>query len=241
MTHPNAETSMAQNGQNASFWRSHTQIYLQPVAAPSILGLYGLAAALFIVGANLAGWYGTAVTPLVLFPFVLFFGGLAQFLAGMWSYRARDGLATAMHGMWGSFWIAYGIYWLFVAMTVLPPISVSRTAMLGVGYWFIVLAAITWVGALAALARHLALAVTLAVLAAGSTILAIGWTWPVASIVRPAGDVLVAAAVIAFYAASALMLEGSFRRPLLPLDRARGVRAEPIQYELGEPGVKVGQ
>jgi len=30
-------------------------------------------------------------------------------MAGMWAYRARDAVATAMHGMWGSFWIAYGI------------------------------------------------------------------------------------------------------------------------------------
>ncbi len=237
---------MGHNGQSASFWRSHTQIYLQPVAAPSILGLYGLAAATFIVGANLAHWYGTAVTPLVLFPFLIF-AGLAQFLAGMWSYRARDGVATAMHGMWGVFWIAFGVYWLTAAMTILPPVSVSRTAMLGLGYWFIVMAAITWVGALAALARSLAFAVTLAVLAAGATILAIGWAWPVGAAVTGAGLVLVAAAVIAFYTASALMLEGSFQRPLLPVGQigphrvARGVRPEPIEYELGEPGVKVGQ
>jgi len=30
-------------------------------------------------------------------------------VAGMCAYRARDAVATAMHGMWGSFWIAYGI------------------------------------------------------------------------------------------------------------------------------------
>ena len=56
----------------------------------------------------MAGWYGTGGTPLVLYPFVLTAGGLAQFLAGMWSYRARDGLATAVHGIWGSFWLAFG-------------------------------------------------------------------------------------------------------------------------------------
>ncbi len=247
MTQANAEASMAHNGRNASFWRSHTQISLQPVAAPSILGLYGFAAATFIVAANIAGWYGRpALTPLVLFPFAGIAGGLAQFLAGMWSYRARDGLATAMHGMWGSLWIAFGIYWLLVAFTLLPPVSISRGAMLGFGYWFIVLAAITWVGAIAALARNLALTLTLAVLAAGSTILAIGWAWPVSSVVKPAGDVLVASAVIAFYTASALMLEGSFQRPVLPVGQLwprqlKGTRPEPIQFELGEPGVKVGQ
>jgi succinate-acetate transporter protein len=241
-----AQAPPAGNGQSASFWRSHTQISLQPVAAPSILGLFGFAAATFMVAANLAGWYGTPATPLVLFPFAMIAGGLAQFLAGMWSYRARDGLATALHGIWGSFWIAYGVYWFLAAILVLPPVAASRQAELGFGYWFIVLAAITWVVAIAALARNIALSLMLATLAAGSTILAIGWAWPVGSVVKAAGDVLVASAVIAFYTASALLLESSFQRRILPVGQiwprvGRGVRPEPIQYELGEPGVRAGQ
>ncbi|MGH9491457.1 MAG: hypothetical protein ACRD17_13170, partial [Terriglobales bacterium] len=35
-------------------------VFLQPIAAPSILGIFALSAATFIVGANLAGWFGTA-------------------------------------------------------------------------------------------------------------------------------------------------------------------------------------
>jgi succinate-acetate transporter protein len=68
--------------------------------------------ATFIVAAHLAGWYGTTASPEFLFPFAAMFGGIAQFAAGMWAFRARDGLATAMHGMWGAFWMAYGILFL---------------------------------------------------------------------------------------------------------------------------------
>ena len=32
----------------------------------------------------------------------------------MWAYRARDGLATAMHGTWGAFWLGYGFLNLLV-------------------------------------------------------------------------------------------------------------------------------
>src|SRR5437764_10964931 len=96
-------------------WRDHTRVFLQPVAAPSILGLFGFAAATFMVAAHLAGWYGNSQTPTYLFPFAAAFGGLAQFVAGVWAYRARDGLATAMHGMWGAFWMAFGILFLLVA------------------------------------------------------------------------------------------------------------------------------
>jgi succinate-acetate transporter protein len=232
---------------DASFWRSHTQISLQPVAAPSILGLFGFAAATFMVAANLAGWYGDNTTPLVLFPFAAIFGGVAQFLAGMWSYRARDGLATAMHGMWGSFWIAYGFYFLLAATHVLPAPSTSHTAQVGFGYWFIVLAAITWAGMAAAIVENIGLTLVLATLAAGSTLLAIGWVASISSLVPIGGIVLVASAVIAFYTASAMMLQGTTGRVILPVGKPRRpdlpgrIPVQPIQYELGEPGVKLGQ
>jgi succinate-acetate transporter protein len=254
MTHASAEQNMPGTGQaetgegrDVSFWRSHTQISLQPMAAPSILGLYGYAAAMFIVAANLAGWYGNAATPLALFPFAMIFGGLAQFLAGMWSFRARDGLATAMHGMWGSFFLSYGLYFLLVAFAVLPPPTPGAGVLVGLGYWFIALAAITWVGAVAALAENLAVALVLITLAAGATLLAIGWIAAAGVLVPIAGNVLVASAVIGFYAASAMLLQGSYGRVVLPMgargraDRPGAIPRQPIEYEMGEPGVKVGQ
>ncbi|MER6874717.1 GPR1/FUN34/YaaH family transporter, partial [Amycolatopsis sp. NPDC000673] len=90
-----ADRAMPAGGDGAeySFWREHTHINLSPVAAPSILGLAGFAVSTFMVAANLAGWFGDSTsTPLLLAPFAFAFGGVAQFLAGMWSYRARDAL-----------------------------------------------------------------------------------------------------------------------------------------------------
>jgi hypothetical protein len=236
-----------QDGSGLAYWRTHTQISLQPVAAPSILGLFGFAAATFMVAANLAGWFGNNASPLVLFPFAAIFGGVAQFLAGMWSYRARDGLATAMHGMWGSFWIAYGFYFLLVATSVLPAPTSSHAAQVGFGYWFIVLGAITWVGTAAAFAENIGLVLVLLTLASGSTLLAIGWVASLGFLVPVGGIVLVASAVFAFYTAGAMMLQGSFKRTVLPVgrthhtDRPETAPVRPIQYEFGEPGVKVGQ
>ncbi|MFC0438318.1 acetate uptake transporter [Kutzneria buriramensis] len=229
-------------GADLSYWRTHTQISLQPVAAPSILGLFGFAASTFMVAAHLAGWYGDdSTTPLVLFPFAVMFGGVAQFLAGMWSYRARDGLATAMHGMWGSFWLAYGLYNLLIATKVVPAPAASHAAQVTFGYWFIVLGAITWVGALAAMAANAALTSVLVTLAGGVTLLAIGWVASMKFLVPIGGIVLVASAALAFYTASAMMLHSTFGRPVLPVGKPRKEVRSGIQYEFGEPGVKVGQ
>ena len=110
-----------------------TRVFLQPIAAPSILGLFGFAGATFIVASNLAGWWGTPNSGLVLAPFAAMFGGLAQFLAGMWAYRARDAVATAMHGTWGAFWLAYGILNVLIAAAYKAwrgePVVVDRAGM----------------------------------------------------------------------------------------------------------------
>jgi len=93
-------------------WRDATRVFLQPIAAPSILGLFGFAGATFMVAAYLAHWYGDALSLNYIWPFAATFGGIAQFAAALWGYRARDGLATAMHGMWGAFWMGFGILFL---------------------------------------------------------------------------------------------------------------------------------
>jgi hypothetical protein len=53
----------------------NTRINLQPIAAPSILGLYAFAGSTLIVAANMAGWYGGAHTALYLIPFTTVLAG----------------------------------------------------------------------------------------------------------------------------------------------------------------------
>lgn len=232
-----------------TFWRDHTHINLSPVAAPSILGLFGFAVSTFMVAANLAGWYGNdSETPMVLFPFAFAFGGLAQLLAAMWSYRARDALATGIHGAWGSFWIGYGVYNLLVALDVVPGTASSGVASTAFGFWFIGLAAITWTGLVAALAENLAVSLVLLTLAAGSTFLAIGFIGGWSPLDAIAAYLLLVSAVVAWYTASAMLLEATYKRAVLPVGK-RGAAptipgqrpTEPIEYQFGEPGVKAGQ
>ncbi|MGN6663045.1 MAG: acetate uptake transporter family protein [Solirubrobacterales bacterium] len=225
--------------------RDHTRVVLQPIAAPSILGLFGFAGATFIVAAHAAGWYGGERSPEFLFPFAAMFGGLAQFLAGMWAFKARDGIATAMHGMWGSFWLAYGLLNLLVAIGVY---TLPTGAFPELGFWFLALAVITALGALAAVAENLGLTTVLTSLAVGAGFFALhyltgeGW-WETAG-----GWILVGSAVAATYTAGAMMLESAWGRVVLPLGKVGreanipGTRiTQPIQFEHQEPGVRMGQ
>ncbi|MFA1538508.1 acetate uptake transporter family protein [Actinomadura monticuli] len=233
-----------------ALWEDRTRVFLQPIAAPSILGLFGLAGATMMVGAWQAGWYGNAATPLILWPFVLFFGGLAQFAAGMWAYRARDGLATAVHGMWGAFWIAWGLLFMLVSIGSAPAAlaPILGTVREGFAFWFVALAVITGICALAALGENIVFALLLGCLAVGAGFTAAGFWAPSNWSLDVGGWLFVATAVIALYAAAAMMMENTFGRTILPTGKyraggnipgGRGIR--PLEYRHGEPGVKIGQ
>jgi succinate-acetate transporter protein len=114
--------------------------------------------------------------------------------------------------------------------------------------WFWTLAAITAAGALAALAENLALFATLAVLAAGSVFLALGLSFGSTGWVKLAGWVLVAAAILAYYLATSIMLLAGAGKVILPIGKPKkdantpGAQpVKPIQLEWAEPGVKKGQ
>lgn len=242
---PSADDSMSSDELEA-YWTERSRIVLSPVAAPSILGLFGFMGATLMVAAWMAGWYGGPTTVYTLWPFALAFGGIAQFLAAMWSYKARDGVATAMHGLWGTFWIGFGILTLLAQTGIHPPLALAKDVPFA--WWFIVLASITMMGALASMADNLGLFTVLGLLAAGSAFAAVGFYGGGAWAFTVAGYVLVASAAAAWYAASAMMLKESFGRTILPIGNLRADAnipgrkpSHPVEYPLGMPGAKVGQ
>jgi hypothetical protein len=222
------------------------RVFLQPIAAPSILGLFGFAGATFIVAANMAGWYGSVSTPGYLFPFAAFFGGVAQFLAGMWAYRARDAVATAMHGTWGAFWMGYGLLQLLLVTSVLTPGGTLDHAL---GFWFIALCAVTFSGMLGALAEgSLGVTSVLGTLAAGSGLAAAAFLSGNLGTQHAAGWVFVVSAALAWYVASAMMINAAAGKTILPLFKLDAAANKPgatptraIELDWAEPGVRMGQ
>lgn len=89
-------------------------IFLRPIAAPAALGLAGFSGSTFITASYIAGWWGNKDSPTIFFPFVAFWGGLGQFIAGLYGFAARDVLVTVIHVLWGSFWMSIGLLYLLV-------------------------------------------------------------------------------------------------------------------------------
>lgn len=195
------------------------------IPTPWILGLYGLAGATFIMAAHMAGWYGGPESARLLFPFAAVLGGAVPLLAAMWAFEARNALATAMLGTWGSFWVGYGILnALFLTGKLSEPPGVSPE----LSFWFIALAAITWMGAAVATTENAALTITLVVLAAASTIRAIAEGLGVHGLALLAGWLFLIAAVGEWYTATAMMFEETFGREVLPIGHGQAA-ATPLR------------
>lgn len=186
------------------------------IALPWILGLYSLAGATFVVAARMAGWYGGSESQYLLLPFAAVLGGLTQLLAGMWAFEAADALATAMLGTWGSFWIGYGILnGLFLSGKLSEPAGPFHE----LGFWFIPLALITWMGAAAA--DSAALALTLVFLAAGASIAAIANLSLHGGLMMLAGWLLIISSVLGWYTATAMLFEATSGRQIWPVGKLR--------------------
>lgn len=80
-----------------------------PIADPGPLGLAGFAMTTFVLSVfntnMIDGSLGTSVLALA-----LFYGGIAQLLAGMWEFRKGNTFGALAFTSYGAFWLSY--YWL---------------------------------------------------------------------------------------------------------------------------------
>ncbi len=216
------------------------RVFLQPIAAPSILGQLAFAGSTFVMAAWMADWYGSAFSPYYLAPFAGVFGGAAQLLAGMWAYRARDGVATAIHGTWGSFYLAYGL--LYALFALQPSIRPTGTHFAELGFWFIAIAAISWVVSLAAMGQRRSLASMVMFASGGATFSAIGLLSGIAWCSVVGGYLFMISSICALYDATAQVLKEVYGHEVLKLGLTQRILSEPeIMAGAGEPGVIHGQ
>ena len=80
-----------------------------PVADPAPLGLGAFALTTFILSAhNALG--GAAVPLLAFYGFAIFYGGLAQFMAGMMEFRNRNVFGATAFTTYGAFWMGLAAF-----------------------------------------------------------------------------------------------------------------------------------
>ena len=84
------------------------------IADPGPLGLGAFAMTTFVLSVVNAGIVDKSVEPVVL-GLALFYGGLAQLLAGMWEFRKGNTFGALAFSSFGAFWLSFFYYVSFVA------------------------------------------------------------------------------------------------------------------------------
>ena len=194
------------------------------IADPQPLGLAGFAAATFTISSVVAGWHSFAALA-VAAPIAIFFGGIAQFLAGMWSFRRGNVLAATAFSTFGAFNVAFGTWLLLTAAKLIPSASFGGKSTAYVAGWFIItFGVIAAYLAIAALAENMVLVAILVTLAITYIFDGLG-----TMIVGPnnwatyiGGYAGIVSSLIAFYLSAAIVINSTWGRALLPVLSTRG-------------------
>ncbi len=81
-------------------------------ADPAPLGLAGFALTTFLLSGHNASW----IPDLIWVGPAIFYGGLAQLLAGMWEFRNRNVFGATAFSTYGGFWLGFGLF-VILALT----------------------------------------------------------------------------------------------------------------------------
>jgi uncharacterized protein len=181
------------------------------VADPGPLGLAAFAMTTFVLSVFNAHIIGNAALEIVVLPLALFYGGLGQFLAGMWEFRTGNTFGALAFTSYGAFWLSFAAYVKFIAPD-LPAASAHEATGLYLLGWTIFTAYMT-IAAMrvsgAVLAVFVTLTLTFLILTIGELAESTGWT-------KFGGWVGIVTAICAWYASFAGVTNSTWKRTLVP-------------------------
>lgn len=202
-----------------------TKVDTAPVAAaapgiadPAPLGLAGFALTTTLLSAFNTGKLTS--DGLVFVGMALFYGGLAQFAAGMWEFRRNNTFGATAFSSFGAFWMGVGIMFVFDVLGHISPAAVFFNPGSDGGAWFFMCWAVfttyMWIASfrvsVAVMIVFLLLALTFWCLFAGAGYREApgnGWT-------DLGGWLGIATAIAAFYTSFAGVMNLTFGRTILP-------------------------
>ncbi|NIH80843.1 hypothetical protein FHX46_003373 [Amycolatopsis viridis] len=181
------------------------------IADPAPLGLAAFAMTTFVLSVFNAKLISNTALEAVVLPLALFYGGLGQFMAGMWEFRKGNTFGALAFTSFGAFWLSFAAYVKFVE----PGLGASAATATGLYLlaWTIFTAYMTVAAARvsgAVLAVFVFLTLTFLFLTIG--------TWAASPSMGKVGGWLgLVTAVLAWYASFAAVTNFTWKRSVLPL------------------------
>jgi succinate-acetate transporter protein len=189
-----------------------TQTVDRRIADPAPLGLGAFALTTFVLNVFNAGILSEALEVVVL-PLALFYGGIAQMLAGMWEFRKGNTFGATAFSSFGAFWLAYAAY----AKYVLPGIQQRPDAHQATGLFLLAWTIFAAMLFFAAIRISGALTLVFATATATFALLTIGEFAQNTSILHAGGYVGIVTAACAWYTAWAGVMNDTWKRTMLPI------------------------
>jgi succinate-acetate transporter protein len=185
------------------------------VADPAPLGLAAFALTTFILSAHNA--FGESVVPLfAVLGFAIFYGGLAQFLAGMWEYRNRNVFGATAFATYGGFWFGVATLLILVLAGKITGNAIDQAQ----GWILLAFAIFNTYMLLWAARINMAVFLVFLTLEATEILLFVGNFAGSTGIVQIGGYVGILTALVAWYTSAAGVVNGMSARPFLPVGGA---------------------
>jgi succinate-acetate transporter protein len=186
------------------------------IADPGPLGLAAFALTTFVLSLFNAGLAPEALEPAVL-PLALFYGGIAQFVAGLWEFRKANTFGATAFCSYGAFWLAFAAYVQFIEPEMeasgVPEASITTAT----GIFLVGWAIFTLYMLIASLRTTSALVGVFATLFLTFALLAVGDLTGVDGIATIGGFVGLLSALIAWYASAAVVTNATWGRTVMPV------------------------
>ena len=175
------------------------------------LGLGGFALSTFILNIVNAGWVDAKTIGIVM-PVAMFYGGLAQFMAGMWDVKRGDTFGATCFSSFGAFWMGLAAFFFLKLAGVAGFVDVTPA---GVAVVLIAWGIFTFYATIASLKLPKAVTWVFITLTILFFLLAIGEFVPIVHTI--AGYEGVLCALIAWYASAGILINTTHGKTILPL------------------------
>lgn len=181
------------------------------LADPAPLGLAGFALTTFLLSLVNANLIGSGAEPVV-FGLALAYGGIGQFMAGMWEFRNGNTFGGVAFSSYGAFWISFFI------LTQLDVTKISAGEVnAGIGAYLWAWAIFTAIMTVAALRTTGAVLVVFILLTLTFVFLGIGNSGGSAGTIHVGGYLGIATAIAAWYTAMAAVVNSTWGRTVMPV------------------------
>lgn len=179
-------------------------------ADPGPLGLAAFALTTFVLSLFNAGLAPESLESTVL-PLALFYGGLAQLIAGLFEFRKANTFGATAFVSYGSFWLAFAAYVKFIEPGIPEADHSTATGIFLIGW-----AVFTGYMLIASLRTSGALIAVFATLFLTFLLLALGDLLGVDGIATVGGFIGILSALAAWYASFAIVTNATWGRQVLP-------------------------